>query len=112
MSSGEVPPTIDGAGKTDLIEAKEGSTIYLPCSTSGIPEPSVTWLKDGVRLVDGLHSNKRELSGGKQLELRQVTSADEGLYRCQAVNIAGQKLKNYRLKVVRKTRFKRIRLLP
>lgn len=106
-----MPPTIDGAGKTDVIEATEGSTVYLPCSTSGIPEPSVSWLKDGVRLMDGLHSNKREMSGGRQLELRQVTSADEGLYRCQAVNIAGQKLKNYRMRVVRKNPLKRIRLL-
>lgn len=95
-----MPPKIEGAGKTEIIEVVEGHTTYIPCTTSGIPEPTVIWLKDGVPLIDGVHSNKRELNNGRELEVRQVGAKDEGLYRCQATNVAGQRAKNYRIKVL------------
>lgn len=95
-----MPPRIEGAGKTEIIEVIEGHTTYISCSASGFPDPTVIWMKEGVPLVDGVHSNKRELSNGRQLEVRQVGPKDEGLYRCQATNVAGQRAKNYRLKVL------------
>ena len=95
-----VPPGIEGSGKTEIIEVIENHTAYLSCPTSGIPQPSMMWLKNGVPLADVPYSNMRELHSGHQLEVRSVRVADEGLYKCQANNVAGQKFKNFKLKVL------------
>lgn len=82
------------------MEVIENHTTYLVCQADGIPPPSILWLKDNVPLLDIPYANIRELSNGKQLEMRSVQRGDEGLYRCQATNVAGQKAKIFKLKVL------------
>ena len=94
-----VPPTIDGA-KLEDVEVIENHTTYLSCNAHGIPLPTIMWFRDSVPLFDMVSSNVRELNGGQQLEIRNVRSNDEAVYKCHANNVAGQQNKNFKLKVL------------
>ena len=98
-----VPANIVGEGTVETIEVIENHTTYLVCPADGIPPPSIMWLKDNVPLLDIPYANIRELSNGRQLEMRNVQLGDEGTYRCQATNVAGQKSKSFALKVLGKS---------
>ena len=49
----------------------------LTCGAQGIPDPNITWFKDGV-LLEGERN--------RTLTIREVDITDRGLYRCVAVN--------------------------
>lgn len=68
------------------MKVQVGHAIDLPCVAQGVPEPSVSWLKDGSSLLDG---SQYRISDGA-LTLNQVGLMDEGIYTCVASNIAGQ----------------------
>ena len=92
----------------DLVEVIENHTLYLVCPAEGIPPPSILWLRDGVPIMtdDDLESTMmdrvREMSSGRQMELRQVRVDDEAVYQCRATNVAGQQSKRFRLRVLGK----------
>ncbi|XP_077986992.1 hemicentin-1-like [Glandiceps talaboti] len=80
--------------------------VQLRCIASGIPEPTVVWLRDGlpVRLIywlkDGrpLHQRPHGISissGGRLLQIPNVQITDAGRYKCVAVNAAGNGTKVY-----------------
>jgi len=94
-----VPPTIDG-NKVENVEVIENHTTYLMCNVHGIPPPTVMWFRDNVPLFDVPYTNLRELNGGQQLELRNVRSSDEAVYKCQANNVAGQQSKSFKLRIL------------
>lgn len=63
-------------------EIKDGfpeifSTIILTCGATGIPEPNITWFKDGVQLLG---------ERSRTLVIREVDITDRGLYMCVAKN--------------------------
>ena len=95
-----VPATILGEGTVENIDVIENHTAYILCPADGIPAPSILWLKDNVPLLDFPYTNIRELGGGRQLEMRNVQVGDEGMYKCQATNVAGQKSKSFKLRVL------------
>lgn len=97
---GSVPASITGEGTTELIEVVENHTVYFVCPADGIPPPSILWIRNKVPLLDFPYTNMRELSNGRQLEMRNVQVADEGMFQCQATNVAGQKSKSFQLKVL------------
>ena len=60
---------------------QEGDNANLTCKiVRGLPEPQVTWLKNGEPLT-------KEKS--TTLLLTDVTDEDEGSYTCRAENVAG-----------------------
>lgn len=62
------------------------SYIDLYCSANGLPEPSITWFKDGKPLnMTGMD----RFSEGRWLVKRKVTPLDSGFYQCRAENRAG-----------------------
>lgn len=79
-----VPPSIRAGPRAMKVQV--GHAIDLPCVTQGVPEPSVSWLKDGTVMQDG---SRYRISDGA-LTLNQVALIDEGIYVCRAVNIAGK----------------------
>jgi len=95
-----VPASIDGDGLVENVEVIENHTVYMACPAEGIPPPSILWLKDNVPLLDIPYANVRELQHGRQLEMRNAGIGDEGIYKCQATNVAGQKTKTFKLKVL------------
>ena len=69
-----------------------GQNIKLLCSASGLPIPNVMWTRLSVELKEGHRS--------VVLRLNNVTTADQGIYRCTANNSQGQKSATMNLTVV------------
>jgi len=95
----QVPASILGEGTVEDVEVVENHTAYLACPAEGIPPPSILWLRNKAPLLDFPYPNLRELSNGRQLELRNVQVGDEGIFECKATNVAGQKSKTFKVKV-------------
>ena len=72
----------------------KGENIELHCSASGLPTPNVVWTRLSVELIEGY--------GSAVLSLNNVTTADQGIYRCTANNSQGQKSATMNLTVVGK----------
>lgn len=47
----QVPPDFTAKLKNKTVP--EGATVRLNCSVTGIPEPSIRWLKDDREIFDG-----------------------------------------------------------
>ena len=65
-----------------LIENKtliEGNSSTLSCQASGIPPPSVSW----VRVSDG------QLTNSNELVFSNINRSEAGEYRCEASNECG-----------------------
>lgn len=75
-----VPPTFrqPPSGPQDAIVVRAGDRAVLSCETDSLPEPTVTWHKDGQPL--GLAQRTQTLLGGQRLEIRdtQVSSPWHG----------------------------------
>ncbi|XP_053098888.1 hemicentin-1 isoform X3 [Hemicordylus capensis] len=94
-----VPPNIAGElSVPENISVVEKNPVTLICEASGIPHPSITWLKYGQPIP--LTSSVRILSGGRMLRLMQVNLEDVGRYTCVVTNIAGEKRKHFDLSVL------------
>ncbi|XP_061016921.1 hemicentin-1 isoform X2 [Dama dama] len=93
------PPSIIGNHRTpENISVVEKSSVSLNCEASGIPLPSITWLKDGWPI--NLSSSLRIFSGGRILRLIQTRTEDAGQYTCVVRNAAGEERKIFRLSVL------------
>ncbi|XP_077934173.1 hemicentin-1 [Halichoerus grypus] len=93
------PPTITGNhGIPENISVVEKNSVSLTCEASGIPLPSITWLKDGWPV--NLSSSVRILSGGRTLRLMQTRIEDGGQYICIVRNAAGEERKIFGLSVL------------
>ncbi|KAL1438151.1 hypothetical protein MTO96_048242 [Rhipicephalus appendiculatus] len=62
------------------------SHIDLQCSATGLPKPSISWLKDGKPLnTTGID----RFDDGRWIVKQKVTPEDSGFYQCSAENRAG-----------------------
>ncbi|XP_043916969.1 muscle, skeletal receptor tyrosine-protein kinase [Protopterus annectens] len=68
------------------VTALLGAKVVLPCSVMGNPKPSVSWLKDGVTVVQDNHIAILETGN---LRIRSIETEDAGQYRCVAKNSLG-----------------------
>ncbi|KAM9324527.1 hemicentin-1 [Gastrophryne carolinensis] len=80
-----VPPSV--ADEVTNIFVNKLSSAVIPCTTYGVPQPTVSWLKDGVPLSPKGEGYKTSLSGG--IEILQTDSTHAGKYTCTAVNEVG-----------------------
>ncbi|XP_068699347.1 basement membrane-specific heparan sulfate proteoglycan core protein-like isoform X3 [Montipora foliosa] len=67
----------------ESIVALPNSNVSLQCNASGIPEPEISWKKDG-----GDIPNRHSVVQGA-LKLSGLVSEDDGQYICTASNVAG-----------------------
>ncbi|XP_009575209.1 PREDICTED: hemicentin-1-like, partial [Fulmarus glacialis] len=94
-----VPPSIAGdLQMPENISIVEKNPISMVCEASGIPLPSITWLKNGWPVT--LNNSVRILSGGRTLRLTHTSVADEGQYTCVVTNAAGEVRKDFDLSVL------------
>ena len=62
-----------------------GEEVTLECAANGVPQPTVSWLKDGRELDTGADP-RFERAGHGSLTIGRVELADEGGYQCRAEN--------------------------
>ncbi|XP_067893515.1 hemicentin-1 isoform X1 [Heterodontus francisci] len=94
-----VPPSISGALEVpENISVVVNNPVVLTCEASGIPLPSITWLKDGHPI--SLSSTLRIFSGGRILRLMHPAVEDSGRYTCVVTNAAGEESKSFDLDVL------------
>ncbi|XP_032434339.1 hemicentin-1 [Xiphophorus hellerii] len=86
-------PRLDA--ETDSVTPQVGSSVVLRCDAHGVPEPEVTWYKNGRQLAEG---NGLKING-HQLEVIGVQTTDGGIYTCKVSNVAGQVDRTFRLTV-------------
>ncbi|RXN18375.1 hemicentin-2 isoform X1 [Labeo rohita] len=81
--------------ESEVMTSLVGSSLILRCEASGIPEPEVTWYRNGLQLAagNGLRIERQ------QLEIVGVQVADGGVYTCKVSNIAGQVDRTFRVTV-------------
>ncbi|XP_066112042.1 hemicentin-2 isoform X1 [Saccopteryx bilineata] len=94
-----VPPTFRQApsGPQDGFLVRAGDKAILSCETDSLPEPDVTWYKDGQPLV--LAQRSQALRGGQRLEILDTQVSDKGLYSCKVNNAAGEARRTFVLTV-------------
>ncbi|KAM7409728.1 hypothetical protein PAMA_001291 [Pampus argenteus] len=91
-----VPPVISSRGGTVTVVVNEAGK--LECEATGVPLPSLTWLKDGSPVASVSHGIQ-VLSGGRVLSLSSAQVSDTGRYTCVAVNAGGEQHREYDLRV-------------
>lgn len=71
------PPRISGSDVVTEASVIVNHALELRCEAAGIPTPTLTWLKDGRPLTDGL----RVLQGGQVLHVAsaQVSAQSDGI---------------------------------
>ncbi|XP_069626703.1 hemicentin-2 [Haliaeetus albicilla] len=91
----QVPPVIV-AGPAELA-VLEGLEVLLPCAARGIPEPRVSWSREGAPVRGG--GGKATILPSGELLLRDVQEGDAGSYSCTAVNSAGRAVRQLSLSI-------------
>ncbi|CAL8343147.1 unnamed protein product [Lota lota] len=83
------------ASESEVLMPQVGSTVTLRCEARGLPEPEVTWYRNGLQLVpgNGLRIERH------QLDIEGVQLSDGGTYTCKVSNAAGQVDRTFRLTV-------------
>ncbi|XP_012784766.2 hemicentin-2 [Ochotona princeps] len=93
-----VPPSIENEGQEDVIRVPEGQPAHLMCNATGVPQPTVTWFKDGQPLVSG---DAHHISpDGALLQVLQANLSSAGHYSCIAANAVGEKTRHIQLNVL------------
>uniref|UniRef100_A0A2K6K1Q6 Hemicentin-2 n=1 Tax=Rhinopithecus bieti TaxID=61621 RepID=A0A2K6K1Q6_RHIBE len=94
-----VPPAFRQApsGPHGAVLVRVGDRAVLSCETDALPEPTVTWYKDGQPLV--LAQRTQALQGGQRLEIQKAQVSDKGLYSCKVSNVAGEAVRTFTLTV-------------
>uniref|UniRef100_A0A8B9PIF5 Follistatin like 4 n=1 Tax=Apteryx owenii TaxID=8824 RepID=A0A8B9PIF5_APTOW len=82
-----VPPVIRVYPETQAQEP--GVSASLRCHAEGIPNPRITWLKNGVDIVPKLSKQLALLANGSELHISSVRYEDTGAYTCIAKNEVG-----------------------
>uniref|UniRef100_A0A8C7GTZ1 Si:ch211-159i8.4 n=1 Tax=Oncorhynchus kisutch TaxID=8019 RepID=A0A8C7GTZ1_ONCKI len=83
---------------------QDGSDVTLECPARGKPNPEFVWiLPNGTALMPGTrHQHFTHYRGNGTLRIDQPVTADKGVYRCLAKNVAGTAEKRYALEPGRK----------
>ncbi|XP_055516059.1 hemicentin-1-like [Leucoraja erinacea] len=82
-----VPPVISAV--LDKVSVLLNEHVDLQCEAAGVPEPTVTWLKDET-LVIMMSERLKFFSNGQILSLASAHHSDSGTYTCIAANSAGE----------------------
>ncbi|UYV74151.1 Unc-89 [Cordylochernes scorpioides] len=70
------------------VSGVEGLPAQLQCQVTGVPTPTITWLKDDKPLPSSLHPTSLP-DGTQSLVLDKLTPQDAGVYSCNASNPHG-----------------------
>jgi hemicentin len=74
----------------------------MECIASGVPDPTIQWLREGSPFSFVSNPNLRVLEGGRRLQVNNAQLLDIGGYTCVAGNVAGNTSKEFILGVLGK----------
>ncbi|XP_058246105.1 hemicentin-1 isoform X2 [Hemibagrus wyckioides] len=78
---------------SEVMTPRIGSSVTLNCEARGVPEPEVTWYRNGWKLNSG---RSLQLTGQK-LTINSMQVSDGGIYTCKVSNPAGQQERTFSL---------------
>uniref|UniRef100_A0A3Q2CT39 Hemicentin-1 n=1 Tax=Cyprinodon variegatus TaxID=28743 RepID=A0A3Q2CT39_CYPVA len=93
-----VPPQIDGSAEESIVETISNPVTFT-CDATGIPPPSLTWLKNGHPIENSESLEVNIFSGGNKLQIARLQLPDSGTYTCVASNVEGKAQKSYHLTI-------------
>ncbi|XP_077966858.1 receptor-type tyrosine-protein phosphatase-like [Styela clava] len=76
--------------QTNFIVTSYTGKKEISCMVSGYPPPTVKWMKGNIVLTSTPLNNQFKNGQKLVLDLKQLTIADEGQYKCFASNTVGQ----------------------
>ncbi|XP_066993605.2 hemicentin-1 isoform X2 [Anabrus simplex] len=76
-----------------------GASIMLDCSSTGLPEPKVTWYRNGNRLLDSLIPGLEISADNHILQIPNLKFEDAGDYVCLSENKVGKEERAFTIKV-------------
>ncbi|XP_077182972.1 follistatin-related protein 4 isoform X3 [Paroedura picta] len=82
-----LPPVIRVYPETQAQEP--GVSASLKCHAEGIPNPKISWLKNGIGIIPKLSKQLMLLANGSELHISSVRYEDTGAYTCIAKNDVG-----------------------
>ncbi|KAI4577648.1 hypothetical protein MJT46_003483 [Ovis ammon polii x Ovis aries] len=88
----QVPPTFENP-ETESVSQVAGSRLVLNCDVTGVPAPSVTWLKDRIPVESSMARGM--VSRGGRLQLSNLQPDQAGTYTCVAENTQAEASKNF-----------------
>jgi len=80
------PPEFGAVSPGFMIE-REGATVELSCEATGIPSPTLTWLKAGKEFG---RSARVSISPDNRVVIKSIVAADAGVYTCLFKNPVAQ----------------------
>jgi len=95
-----VPPEINGSRTVDETSVVLGSSTELHCHASGVPQPTVRWIREGQVITFVDHPNLRVDNAGQTLRLHNAQLIDIGTYTCVASNVAGNATKQFLINIL------------
>ena len=69
--------------------------MIIKIESGGVPKPSVTWSRDGVRLL----SNSRRMLSSTGIRFSEIRESDAGRYTISVKNSAGSSSSSFQLNV-------------
>ncbi|XP_058380273.1 hemicentin-2 [Diceros bicornis minor] len=88
----QVPPTFESP-KTEMVSQVAGRPLVLTCDVTGVPAPTVTWLKDRMPIESSMAHGV--VSRGGRLQLSRLQPAQAGTYTCVAKNAQAEARKDF-----------------
>ncbi|XP_061490015.1 hemicentin-1 isoform X5 [Rhineura floridana] len=88
-----VPPSMEGGNESTDYIAILHSPLELDCPATGMPVPTITWLKNGQPVEGGV--GYKILLNGRKLLISRAEVSDTGHYQCIAANKAGENKKEF-----------------
>ncbi|XP_031638808.1 vascular endothelial growth factor receptor 2-like [Contarinia nasturtii] len=87
----EIKSNLNGAVKKSPV----GEPIKLWCKVTGIPQPTLTWYKNGNVIVPEVNDTHIKLDeNGTVLNFHYTKAKDEGKYKCEAMIRLSMKMTN------------------
>ncbi|XP_029819877.1 hemicentin-1, partial [Manacus vitellinus] len=93
-----VPPSIEGP-EQELVSESVSNPVTFVCDATGIPPPTLAWLKNGKPIENSDSLDVHILSGGSKLQIAHSQLLDSGTYTCIASNVEGEAQKTYVLSI-------------
>ncbi|KAL1110491.1 hypothetical protein AAG570_008019, partial [Ranatra chinensis] len=83
----------------EMINAAEGETVELKCAASGVPEPQIKWIHNGLPIADAPPNPRRIVQQGS-IVIERLAKNDTGNYGCNATNSLGYVYKDVYVNVL------------